>query len=284
MADNQLADTWERFCKTRDPALRERLILHHAPLVKWVVARLGMTGSATLDYQDLLSHGVTGLIEAVDRYDPARGVTFETYASQRIRGAVLDALRSLDYVSRGVRQRMSEIEQAIHDLRASGKEQPSDEEIAARLDISLESYQKVLEQANVVFLSLDSPLAELGQNGGEGASLGEVLEDSSVGDLLEEIEERELHRALAEAISTLSEREQLVLSLYYNEELTGREVAAVLDLSPSRVSQLLARAIMLLRAQMVYHVDVNTARRQRHGRHKAGAAAVASPVRTHEIG
>ena len=238
---------------------REQLILCYVPLVKRVVGRLGLSAFPTLDHQDLVSHGIAGLIEAFDRFDPSRGVSFETFASQRIRGAVLDTLRLLDTVPRSVRQRAAQIEHAIHQLRTMDNAWPTDDEIAEHLGWSLATYHEVMDQAQIAFLSLDSPFLDL-QRGDESLLLGEALEDPTVQDVSEEIEERDLRRELAEAIHDLPEREQMVLSLYYYEELTIREVGAVLNLSPSRVSQLLSRAIMTLRASLIYQVKGPAAR------------------------
>ena len=258
-SDSELAELWARFADSGDKEAREQLILVYVPLVKRVVGRLGINAFPTLDHQDLVSHGIAGLIEAFDRFDPARGVSFETYASQRIRGAVLDTLRLLDTVPRSVRQRAAQIERAIQELRTMDKIWPSDSEIAAHLGWSVSTFHEVLDQAQIAFLSLDSPFLDL-QQGDESLLLGEALEDPTVQDVIEEIEERDLRRELTEAIRDLPEREQLVLSLYYYEELTIREVGEVLDISPSRVSQLMARAIMTLRASLIYQVKGPAAR------------------------
>jgi len=242
---------WEGFCAHRTPEIRDQLILHYAPLVKRVANRLGLVASAALDHEDLISHGLSGLIEAVDRFDPSRGIAFETFASQRIRGSILDALRAMDHLPRSLRRRSTEIERAIADLRARLERSPTDAEVAHYLRMDVEAYRQVLGQVNIVFLSLDSPFSNL-QNGGEELALSEVLEDPAVQDTMTEIEEQDLRLELAEAIQELPEREQLVLSLYYYEELTVREVGEVMSLSASRVSQLMSRAIMTLRARMLY--------------------------------
>lgn len=256
-----LVELWERYCETHDADAREQLIIYYFPLVKRVVGRLGIPETATLEYQDLVSHGVTGLLEALDRYDPSRGIAFETFASQRIRGSVLDVLRKHDYASRSVRRRAAEIERTIAELRAELNRIPTDEEIAQRLEMDLETYRDVLDQANIVFLSLDGPFASPAGEGGDMV-LGETLEDTSMHDVTAQIEERDLHQELVNAIGELPEREQLVLSLYYYEELTIREVAEVMNLSPSRISQLMARSIMTLRARLIYDLEPEESRRR----------------------
>jgi RNA polymerase sigma factor for flagellar operon FliA len=245
-----LDDLWKRYRCYGDQEAREQLILHYAPLVKRVVSRMGVSESAPLDFQDRISHGMLGLIEAVDRFDPQRGVAFETFAANRIRGAILDALRSLDHVSRSVRRRAGEIERAFAELRGRLGRVPSDEEVADHLGITLESYHKVLDQANIIFLSLDSPVSDL--RGGEDMILGEAVEDPAGYDVAAAIEERDLYSALEAALHELPQREQVILSLYYHEELTVREIGEVLNISTTRVSQLLGRAIMALRARLIY--------------------------------
>jgi RNA polymerase sigma factor FliA len=244
-------DLWHRFCSTGDSSSRDQLILFYAPLVKRVASRLGISESALLDYQDRISHGVLGLIEAVDRFDPERGFTFETYATPRIRGAILDGLREMDHASRSVRQQAGKIERSIAELRNRLGRIPTDEEVAESLDMNLDNYHQVVCQANIVFLSLDSPLSDL-QDGGDTMTLSEALEDPAGGDAAVEVEERDLRATLEAAIRELDKREQLVLSLYYYDELTVREVGEVLDLSATRVSQLLGRAVMNLRARLLY--------------------------------
>jgi len=256
------AELWERYRSQADPAAREQLALHYSPMVRYVVGRLGIPDTAAMDYQDLIGHGISGLLEAIDRFDPERGIAFETYAQQRIRGSILDALRGMDFVSRSVRRRSAEIERAIAELRNRTGQIPSDEEIAAHLDMDLDTYHDVLGQINIVFLSLDSPFSKISGDGQDEILLSEALEDPSMYDVMAEIEKRDLCQKLVDALQELPQREQLVLALYYYEELTIREVAEVMRLSPSRISQLLARAIMMLRAKLVYDVDLHDSRKR----------------------
>jgi len=268
-----VTELWEQYAKSHDASVREQLILHYAPLVKLVVGRLWLIESPMLQYQDLISSGMSGLLEAVDRFDPHRGVSFETFATQRIRGSVLDALRALDYVSRSVRRRSAEIERAIVELRNRLGRAPSDHETADYMGMAVSAYREVLSQVSIVFLPLDSPLGNLSDDG-KDMLLSEALEDPSMRDVTLDVEERDLRLELTNAIRELPEREQLVLSLYYYEELTVREVAEILDLSPSRISQLLARSIMMLRARLVY--DMPPAADRRRVRNAPAAATRAA--------
>ena len=258
-----LVELWDRHVFGEDESAREQLIIYYTPLVKRVVGRLGIPETATLDFQDLVSYGVSGLLEAIDRYDPTREATFETFASQRVRGSVLDALRKHDYVSRTVRRRSAEIEQALVELRNKLGRLPNDEEVAQHLDMDIDTYREVLSQANIVFLSLDSPFSAIE---GEGDMvLGEALEDTHMREIMAEIEEQDLHRELVNAIQELPEREQIILALYYYEELTVREVAEVMNLSPSRISQIMARSLMMLRARLMYDLAPTESRRRPTG-------------------
>lgn len=250
VAETGTDDLWRRHRGEGDMAAREQLVLYYAPLVKRVASRMGISESAQLDYQDRIGHGVLGLIEAVDRFDLGRGVAFETFATPRIRGAILDGLRAMDHAPRSVRRHAAEIERAMADLRAHLGRMPSDEETAQHLGMDLDRYHQVVSQANIIFLSLDSPLGDL-RGDSDAMILSEALEDTSVEDASAEIEERDLRSALAGAIRELDQREQTVLSLYYYEELTVREVGEVMNLSATRVSQILGRAIMALRSRLL---------------------------------
>ena len=243
----QLADLWVRYAETRDWRLRERLVLEHAPLVKYVIDRMAIPLPPCLEYEDLISHGIVGLIQAVDRYDPSRGVPFRTYAIARIRGQVLDTLRRLDLVPRSARQRAREIERAIQALRRELGRTPSDEEVAAYLGIEVETVRTTLQQAACVLVSMDSLLLNSQE---EGFLMGETLEDHETPTPMEHLEELDIRERLREALQELSEREQLVLSLYYEQELTMKEIGKVLGVTESRVSQIYSRAILNLRALM----------------------------------
>lgn len=244
------AELWDRYIASRDPGLRSELILQYSPLVKYVMGRLAISLPAIVDYEDILSFGTIGLIEAVERFDNEKGVKFETYAISRIRGAIIDALRSLDRLPRSVRQKAKESTEAILNLTSSLGREPTDEEVATSLGLTVEIYRRHLVDAAWVTVSLDAMGSSEDDEDGGGGEIGVAdpdAEDFSVG-----MEQQELIGDLATAIRDLPDREQLILSLYYKEELTMREVSRVLGISESRVCQLHARALSRLRAQMTH--------------------------------
>jgi RNA polymerase sigma factor FliA len=226
------------------PESRDEAIQQYAPLVKYVVGRLAIGLPAILDYEDILSYGTIGLIEALDRYDNSKGVKFETYAISRIRGAIIDALRSLDRLPRSVRQKAKRLEQVTADLTRSLGREPTDEEIAGAMEMTLAQYNKTLVDASWVTVSLDGLLDR--DESGEGSST-ELPADPNQEDFTERMVKRQALESLAEAVNTLPERERLIVSLYYKDEVTMKEIAQILEVSESRVCQLHGRALSRLR-------------------------------------
>jgi RNA polymerase sigma factor for flagellar operon FliA len=248
-ADTDSRTLWLQYRRTRDKATRDRLIITYAPLVKYVAGRLGSGLPAHVEEADLVSYGLLGLMSAIDRYDPDRDIKFETYAIARIRGSIIDELRTLDWVPRSVRSRARNIERAIRELEAKLARAPTDAEIATRLGISTDELEESLID---ISRSSIAALDELWSTAGEGdqVSLLEMLEDPESIKPAEALDETEVREALAEAISRLPEREKLVVTLYYYEELTLREIGEVLGVTESRVSQLHTKAILRLRSRL----------------------------------
>ena len=240
---------WQDYRATRDLAVRDRLILTYAPLVKFVAGRLSASLPSHVDEQDLVSYGLLGLIGAIERYDPGREIKFETYAIARIKGAIIDELRSLDWVPRSVRARAREIERAIVELERSLMRAPTDAEIAGKVGISEGELEKSLSD---ISRSSMAALDELWspQSGGDQVALIDTIEDPAGADPEFSLEQTELNEALAEAIARLPEREKLVVTLYYYEELTLREIGEVLGVTESRVSQLHTKAVLRLKARL----------------------------------
>jgi RNA polymerase sigma factor FliA len=244
-----MQELWHEYREKRDRAVRDRLILTYAPLVKYVAGRLGSSLPAHVDEGDLVSYGLLGLIGAIERYDPDRDIKFETYAIARIRGAIIDELRALDWVPRSVRSRARQIERAIGELEAKLGRAPTDEEIAAKVGVTVDELDSSLTD---ISRSSIAALDELWSVSGDGdqVSLLDTLEDDSISQPAEVLDETETREALADAIARLPEREKLVVTLYYYEELTLREIGEVLGVTESRVSQLHTKAILRLKSRL----------------------------------
>jgi RNA polymerase sigma factor FliA len=240
---------WRSYrAKPDDKALRDRLILTYAPLVKYVAGRLGSGLPAHVEEEDLVSYGLLGLIGAIERYDFDRDVKFETYAIARIKGAIIDELRSLDWVPRSVRTRARKIERAIAHLEAKLHRPPSDEEIAEQVGITSEELEASLTDISRSPIAALDELWTAGGSGGDRIALIDTIEDTEAPAPERSLAETELKHALGEAIARLPERERLVVGLYYYEELTLREIGEVLGVTEGRVSQLHTKAVLRLKA------------------------------------
>lgn len=245
---------WTRYTQQNDRQAREALILHYASLVKFVVGRLALCLPPSLQEEDLIGYGVVGLIEAIDRFDPARGVKFETFAASRIRGQILDSLRHLDLLPRSARRQVREIEQAITHLTQYLGRLPADTEVAAHLNLNLDQYYDRLLNANSTIISLDKPLAEENE---ETLTLYDSVEDNHMPNPATQLDEQETKTELVRAIQVLPEREQVILSLYYNDGLTMKEIGEVIGISESRVSQMHARSVLALRSLIRRRAEPN---------------------------
>jgi RNA polymerase sigma factor FliA len=241
---------WRAYRGNGDPAIRDRLIVTYAPLVKYVAGRLGSGLPAHVDDEDLVSYGLLGLIGAIERYDPDRDVKFETYAIARIRGAIIDELRALDWVPRSVRSRARDIERAIGELEAKLGRVPSDEEIAGKLGLTVEELDESLSEISRSSIAALDELWTISGSGGDQVALIDTIEDTEAPDPQGALSQTELREAIADAIARLPEREKLVVTLYYYEELTLREIGEVLGVTESRVSQLHTKAILRLKARL----------------------------------
>ncbi len=237
----------EEFFTSRSPELREKLVLQSVPLVHYLLGRMGITQERGSDYEDLAHQGLMGLIEAVDHFDPKYNAKFSTYASLRIRGKIMDYLRTTDWMPRSARKRSRMIQKSITTLWSENFREPTEDEIASHLGTNVEDIHQGLADTNRVLVSLDMMM----EGGEEGdVSLHEKYADESQADPLDVLEQKDMAAEMATAIQNLEEREQMVLSLYYNEELTFKEIGKVLDITESRVCQLHARAIISLKAMM----------------------------------
>ncbi|MFA5843602.1 MAG: RNA polymerase sigma factor WhiG [Coriobacteriia bacterium] len=241
---------WATYKQAGDPTARERLILNYSPLVKYVAGRLSANLPQTVETADLISYGIFGLIDAIDKFDPARGIKFETYAIARIKGAIIDELRAMDWVPRSVRSRAREVENAYIQLENRLRRTPTDAEVAIELGISLRELQTVYTKMSYASVVSFEDLWTPGGEREEKSSLIGSIQDESAEDPVRMFENEEVKDILASAIEHLPERERMVIALYYYEGLTLKEIGEVLGVTESRVSQMHTKAVLRLRARL----------------------------------
>ncbi|MDR2045073.1 MAG: FliA/WhiG family RNA polymerase sigma factor [Clostridium sp.] len=244
---------WEEYTRQRTPELREKLILEYAPLVKLVAGRLSMYLGYHVEYEDLVSYGIFGLIDAIDKFDPAKEVKFETYASLRIRGSILDQIRKMDWIPRGIRQKQKQIDTVIKEIEQETGHVATDEEIARGLGISeddLLQWQSQMKVTNLVSLN------EYMEQGSDvspeyaGSTLIRFEEPE------EAVQKKELAKVLGEALEQLTEKERKVITLYYYEELTLKEISHIMEVSESRISQLHTKSLAKMKKKMGNYMGI----------------------------
>jgi RNA polymerase sigma factor FliA len=246
----ELKELWRRYKEDGDEKARERLVVAYSPLVKFIAGRMASGLPSHVEESDLISYGLLGLIGAIERFDLEREIKFETFAVARVKGAIIDELRSLDWVPRSVRARARDIERAHAALEAKLQRAPTDEEMAEKLEMTVEEFREALLQiANSSVLALDDLWTFADPEGGSQISILDTIQDAGAADPEAEAQTSELKDRLAEAIESLSERERLVIALYYYENLTLREIGEVLGVTESRVSQLHTKAVIGLRSR-----------------------------------
>jgi len=236
---------WETYDKTKDPVLKEQLIIEYAQLVKYVAGRLSMYLGNNVEFDDLTGYGVFGLIDAIDKFDVHKGIKFETYASLRIRGAILDSIRKMDWIPRSVRKKQKQIDAATNKIEAIYGINTTDHLIAQELGISLDDYHKWMDQTSALNIS---SLEEFVEQGGEVKA--ERLQQERFVQPEGAIEVEETKHKLVEAIQGLTEKEQRVITLYYYEELTLKEISLIMEVSESRVSQLHTKSLKKMKSTM----------------------------------
>ena len=244
---------WDSYRKKPTPELREQIIIEYAPLVKVVAGRLSMYLGKNVEYDDLCSYGIFGLIDAIDKYELAKDVKFETYASFRIRGSILDQIRKMDWIPRTVRQKQKQIDEAIKKIELRTGKTASDEEIAEELGLSgdeLLDWQSQLKVTNVVSLN------EYVEQGAEPVM--DAHRNSHFIQPEDMVSQQEMKQMLAETLEKLTEKEKQVVLMYYYEDMTLKEISKVLDVSESRVSQLHTKAIVKMRKHMGDYLDILT--------------------------
>ncbi len=242
---------WEAYQKHPSPEIREQIILEYAPLVKVVAGRLSMYLGYNVDYDDLVGYGIFGLIDAIDKFDAEKDVKFETYASLRIRGSILDQIRKMDWIPRTVRQKQKRLDEAIKQVEMRTGKNATDEEIALEIGITddeLSVWQSQLKITNIVSLN------EYVEQGSEPVM--DARNNSHFIQPEEKIQENELKKVLKDTLEFLTEKERKVIELYYYEELTLKEISKVLGVSESRISQLHTKALSKMRKKMGSYMDI----------------------------
>lgn len=241
---------WAVFKETGDMAARERLILHYAPLVTMVAGRVGAGLPSTVEQADLVSYGMFGLIDAIEKYDAERAVKFETYASSRIRGAIIDELRAIDWIPRSVRTKARAVDRAYAALEGELRRPPTEAEVANRLEIGVSELRSVFTQLSTTNVAALDELLGSGSDRGDSMSLLDTLQDRAAEDPAAVLEGAETRTLLGKAIERLGEREKMVLVLYYFEGMTLAEIGRVLGVTESRISQMHTAAMLRLRTTL----------------------------------
>jgi len=239
-------ELWKKYMETRDQALKEQLIIEYADLVKYVAGRLSVYFGSNVEYDDLVGYGVFGLIDAIDKFDLNKNVKFETYASLRIRGAIIDSIRDQDWAPRSLRKKSKDLERAYIEIENELGHSATDQEVAERLGITTDELNKLLQEVNMSqMISLEDYLEQNHETGFDPLSLDRDDDQPEA-----RIEIVEMKRILADAIEKLPEKERMVVTLYYYEELTLKEISMIMKVSESRVSQLHTKAILRMRGKL----------------------------------
>ncbi len=242
---------WSAYKASSTADDRDRLILHYSPLVKYVAGRVAVGLPQNVEQSDLVSYGIFGLIDAIEKFDLERGYKFETYAIARIKGAILDELRSIDWVPRSVRSKARLLEKAYAKLESTHHRSPSDAELAAEMDMTETQLGSTLSQISFIGLVALDEMLSVGGDRGESLTLGDTVADSADGPV-QSYEVEEMRQILAEAITRMPEREKVVLMLYYYEGMTLAEIGQVLGVTESRVCQIHTKAVIHLRSKLAF--------------------------------
>lgn len=252
---SDLDSLWAQYRATGNQTFKDRLLVEYSGLVKFIAQRVAMNLPPSVELDDLVSAGIMGLIKAVEGFEPERGLKFETFATHKVRGAILDELRAMDWVPRSVRQKNRSLQKAYAELENQLGRMPYDDEVAAHLGLSSEEFEEMLSDvAPATILSLEEALPDRGDDS-KSMSLLDTIEDPQGTNPLKEIGYQEMKRILKDAIGQLPEKEKLVVALYHYEELTLKEIGEVLGLTESRVSQIHSKAMLKLRAKLIQKIN-----------------------------
>lgn len=249
MMDKEVEHMWEQYALTKSSEIKEKLIIHYATLVKYIAGRLSMYLGQNVEYDDLISYGIFGLIDAIDKFDLTKNVKFETYASLRIRGAIIDNMRKMDWVPRSLRKKQKDLEQAYTQLEYTLGRPANDEEVAKFLNITMEELHDLIHETSIMPLVSLEDYIEQGYEGEEPTTSQDLQDQPEL-----YVENLEVQDILKEAIENLPEREKKVIFLYYFDELTLKEISAIMKVSESRISQLHTKGVSRLRGKLgKYH-------------------------------
>lgn len=251
MDETKREKLWAAYSKKRDPATREELIVEYVPLVKVVSGRLSMYLGYTVEYDDLVSYGIFGLIDAIDKFDYDKGIKFETYASLRIRGSILDQIRKMDWIPRSVRQKQKQMESAIAKIESEENRVATDEEVARELNITIDEYFNWQGQTKITNIA---SIDEFVEQGIEVKAFDSARNAQNEPDRV--FEQEEIKELLAGSLEKLTEKERMVVVLYYYEELTLKEISKVLEVSESRISQLHTKALQKMKQVLGIHYEI----------------------------
>lgn len=250
-----LENLWREYKENSSKIAKDKLLLEYAHLVKYITSRLAINLPGSVDRNDLVSAGIMGLIKAVETFEPERGFKFETFAGHKIRGAILDELRSLDWVPRSVRQKSRELQRVFAKLENDLGRVPYDDEVCEELGISLKEFEELLSEVTpTTIISLEEAMPDRDSDSKE-LRIIDTIEDPGSDNPLKEMGFAEVKSILKEAITNLPEKEKLVIALYHYEELTLKEIGVVLDITESRVSQIHSKAILKLRAKLLQKIN-----------------------------
>ena len=248
MSNVNNSELWKHYIETKDPSIKEMLIIEYAYLIKYVAGRLSLYFGSNVEFDDLVGYGAFGLIDAIEKYDITKGVKFETYASFRIRGSIIDSIRELDWVPRSLRQKNKELERVYIEIESEVGHSATDKEVAEKMGISMEEFYKLLNDVNVSsMMSLEEFMEQNYERGLE------IMSDSTEDKPEAALENSEIKEILADSISKLPEKEKAVITFYYFEELTLKEISAIMNVTESRISQLHTKALLRMRGKLFRH-------------------------------
>jgi RNA polymerase sigma factor for flagellar operon FliA len=252
---SSIDNVWKEYKETQSKVAKDKLLLEYASLVKYIAQRIAVNLPSSVERDDLVSAGILGLVKAVETFEPQRGFKFETYAGHKVRGAILDELRALDWVPRSVRQKSRDLQKVYAKLENEFGRMPYDDEVCKELGVSMKEYEDILTEVTpATIVSLEEAMPDREADSKE-LRIIDTIEDPGGSNPLKELGFTETKNILKDAIAALPEKEKLVIALYHYEELTLKEIGVVLDISESRVSQIHSKVVLRLRAKLLQKIN-----------------------------